>query len=425
MSDFSQNDLVVVTREDEVTRGVVVGGSRFRVYGTAPTWAPEGNTLTSGTNTGDGGIKSVRAGLRAASVTIPAELIFRANDREWQDVLRDTYPSSEVTVAGNVTFAQAGTHEDGTTGPVITATAGTFDDMVDAGVEGCMLEISGGSVSAANKRPRAIKALKPDGSKIDLDPLYTSGASGQISEPLSAQSSVAATLRCGAPIRNRGIAAAGYRNFEFQSADQSSGYFEMVRGAKANTFKFGLDGKGLITQEFQYMAMDYDNPSATSQGSGVTANPFIDNDSMVAGEDLGYFLVGATAQLAAENLVSFSMDGNGNAQGVDDVAGSRNRTGVTVGDIDVTGNIKIYHEKTLMSVMVALGRNGNRVPVDWKVVDPKGNFYWGRLPKTLFEPGGAIPGAKGSKTDGTFNYKTQLGPNGIRTLIWQRFAATP
>lgn len=173
------------------------------------------------------------------------------------------------------------------------------------------------------------------------------------------------------------------------------------------------------------MGMDYLPLATTSVGSGVTPNPFIDNDHMVAGEDLGYFLVGGTAQLAAENLVSFSIDGNGNAQGVDDVAGSRNRSAVTVGDIDITGSMKIYHEQTLMSVLHALGRNGNRVPVDWKVISPKGDFYWGRLVKTLFEPGGPIPGQKGSKVDGTFNFKTQLGPNGIRTMVWQRFAATP
>lgn len=426
---FSQNDLIITTRAQETTPGVVAGGARSRVYGTAPTWAAAGNTITSGTRTGDGGEKSQRAGLRSASVSIPAELIFGANDSEWQDALRDTLPASELLVsAATVSFNQTGTQLDGSTGPVITAASGTFANLYDSGsgaALGCMLEIVGSPVSAANKRPRPIKAIKSDGTQIDLDPLYTTGATGEVSEPLTSQTNVlASVLRVGKPIRNRGIQAASYCDFEFNFADQPGGSFQMVKGCRGSKWKFSLNGKGAISQQFDYEAMDYDNATTTTQGNGtVNANPYVDNDHMVAGEDLGYFLIGATTQLAAVNLTQFDLNGDGSAQGVDNVSGTRSRSGVTVGDMKVSGTIKVYHEHLRLAVLQTLGRNGNRVPIDVKVGDPAGNFYWGRLVKALVEPGGPIPGAANGMTDGSFNIKSQLGPNGLRTWIWQRFAA--
>ena len=67
---FSQNDLVQVTRENEVTPGVVVGGARDRVYGTAPTWSPAGSSNVSAINTGAARFQGVRAGLRYPNVEI-------------------------------------------------------------------------------------------------------------------------------------------------------------------------------------------------------------------------------------------------------------------------------------------------------------------------------------------------------------------
>ena len=96
---FSQNDLVTVTREIEVTPGVIVGAGRYRVYGTAPTFTPAGTTNVSGVNTGVGGIQGIRPGVRSATVDIPSELVFRMNDLELEDFLRDTWTASEITIS--------------------------------------------------------------------------------------------------------------------------------------------------------------------------------------------------------------------------------------------------------------------------------------------------------------------------------------
>lgn len=421
---FSQNDLVQVTREVEVTPGVVTGGDRTRVYGTAPTYTPGGNTTKSGINTGSGAVKSVRAGLRFADSEVPSELVFGLNHEELADVLRDTWPASEVTATDvSVTFAQAGTHEDGSTGPTIVGTAGDFDDFV--GEEGAMMETSGAGVAAANKRPRVIKAVKADGSKIDLDPIYTAGGAGEISEPLTAEGPVTATFRIGKVIRNQGITNIRTVNFEYSFTDQSGGSFVMARGQTANTLRLGIDGKGNVTLDIGYVGMDYDVPTEATQGSGtVTENPYIDNPNITSAEDLTYFLINGVTQLAGDNLTSFSLDGNGSASGIDETSGSRNRVGVTVGDLDFTGSIRVLHEHVKMKILANLGHGGSIVPLDFKLADPLGNFYWIRMPRVLVEPSGPKPGAKGSRTDGTFSYMTEQGPDGIRTLIIQAFAAS-
>ena len=543
MSNFSQNDLTQVTREVEVTPGVVVGAARDRVYGTAPAWSPTGATLTSGINTGSGGVKSVRAGLRAADFTLPSELVFGLNDKEWEDVLRDEFPASEglsvgatvtnvsiasgaqtttangsgadttgartrtfrvtigvwtdgthaitfedspdgsswsaiggalltnddapgvinitdntrngqvidlvysgtqphlravKTVSGtttgavygvgvievadqvSATFANAGTHEDGTTGPTITAAAGAFSAFANG--EGLMMETTG-AAAAPNKRPRMIKAVKSDGTKIDIHPAFVTGGAGEASEPLTNETALA-KFNIGKFLRNQGITNIRTVNFEMNFTDQPGGSFLLVRGQKGAGFKVSFEGKGNVMLEFRYVGMDYNAATTATAGNGtVNQNAAVDNDNMVAGEDLAYFLINGSIQLAAENLTSFSLDGNGNAQGIDDVSGSRFRPGVTVGDIDVTGSMKLYHDHALMTAIANLARNGDRVPLALKIIDPDGNFYWLSLSKVLFEPGGPTGGAKGSKTDGSFNWKSQLGDGASRTFALQAFAA--
>lgn len=426
---FSQNDLVQVTREIEVTEGVVVGGARDRVYGSAPTWAPEGSSLTSPINTGLAAIHSVRAGMRAATVNIPSALTFRLNDLEREDFFRDEHAGAEKTFTDVVVdFSATATHQDGTTGPAIIDPAGAgpflFASIGDGSYDGAMLEISGAAVNAANRWPRPIKAVSADGKQIDLDPTYVTGQAGEFGEPLFAQAGVTATIRAGDLIRTQGIGSIRSSNFEFSFPDQPGGSFQMVRGAKCGSWRLSWDGKGDITEEYGYTAMDYDALAAATQGNGtVNENAAVTNPHMVAGEDLAYLVVGVT-QLAGVNVTSFSLEGTGNAQGIDDVSGpNRGRAGVTVGDVDLTGSIRVYHRHAQMAILAGLGRTGNLAPLAMKFVDPLGNFYWGRLPKVLFEPGGPVPGAKGSRTDGSFNWRSQMASAALRTMIWQRFAA--
>lgn len=428
---FAQNSLVQISREIEVTPGVVVGGDRKRVYGTAPTWDPVGSTKKSGLITGEAAIHSVRAGQRGATVSIPSELVFLLNILEWEDFFRDSLPASEVTLTDvSVTFDPAGAQIPvvdgglGGTGPIITAAAGVFDDIVSADHQGCILEVSGGGVNADNKWPRGIYIAKADGTQIDLMPEYAAGSPGAFGSPLISEGPVTATLKLGKMMKNKPIENARHVNFEFNNTDISAGAFNMVRGARAGTFKLAGDGDGIITTQVDYEAMDYDDETAATQGSGtVDPNTAIDNDSMVFSEDLGYFVVNGVTVLSGDNLGSWSLDGTGTPAAVPPTGGRRDRAGVTVGDVDMSGSIKLYQEAVKLRAVAALARAGTRVPLAAKIQDPAGNFYWIHLPRTLFEPAAAKPGQKTALTDGSFNYMTQMGPGSMRTIVVQAFAA--
>ena len=179
---YSQNDLIAVTRETETTEGVVVGGQRTVTYGTAPAIASGGNRTKSGIITGLGAVQGVRAGLRYGDFALPSQLVWGVNDLEIEDVMRDEFPGSEVTLTSiSATFANAGTHEDGTAGPTVTASASDFDDLI--GLEGAMIETTGAGVATPNKWPRRLKAVKSDGSKFDIWSEYVGGAASAFSEP--------------------------------------------------------------------------------------------------------------------------------------------------------------------------------------------------------------------------------------------------
>lgn len=418
---LAQNDCVVVTREVEVTEGVVVGGDRLRVYGTAPTWAPGSNEITSGINTGDGGVKSVRAGLRFADASIPSELIYRLNIEEMLDVLRTTEPGSEASLSSiSSSWDQAGTQLSTATGPTITATTpGDYTPLI--GLEGGMLETTDvGGIDPANARPRRIIAV--DANQIDVDPLYTTGTVGQISEPLITEGPLTADFDMGKLIRDQGKLNTRTVNFEFEATDHSGGSFLMARGQSGSKLSMGFDGKGVWTLGVEYMGTDYDDVTSVTQGSGtVTPNPSVDFDNMTSAEDLTFFLLNGSTQIAGENITTFALDGDATAQGVDNVAGSRNRTGVTTGDLVFTGSIKLLHDNDKILVATTLGRAGTLVPMSWKIISPDGDFIWMTIQKMLLTPSGPVPGAKGSLTDGTFNWLAQLGPGITRQLTIQHF----
>lgn len=409
---FSQNDLVQVTREIETTEGEVIGGARVRTYGLAPTYKADGNTTKSGINTGSGGTRGIRAGLRFADVDLPSELVFELNHPEFEDVLRDEFPASPIKTSVTATYAPAGTHEDGSTGATVTGSAGDFDDFV--GEEGAIVEASG-PTEALNQNAHVLKAVSSDGSKIDF---Y-----GQV----ATEAAIASVLSIGQPCRNRGIENARSVNFEFNYTDQPGGSFVMARGQKGNGLKIDIDAKGNVRVGFNYIGMDYDIATEATQGNGtVTANPGVDNENINSAEDLTSFVIGnpgdsAATEIAGDNLTTFSLSGAGNGSGIDEVAGSRSRPGTTVGDLDFTGSLKVLHEHTKMKILMTLAHAGNKTPIAWKLVDPDGNFYWMRLAKALFKPSGPMPGAKNSRTDGTFAFDTQLGDGDVRTFIVQAF----
>lgn len=428
---FSQNDLVEVTREVEVTPGVPVGGDRDRVYGTTPSYTPGSTILTSGINTGKGVVMCVRLGKRWSDSDVPSELVFQLNALEQEDFFRQLWPVAEAKDAAVLaTWLQAGTHLDGTTGPTIS---GIFTNLL--GQEGCMLVTTDpgpSGVSAPNLRDRAIKAVSA--SQIDIEPLYTTGAPAAVGEPLTGEGPLAADFNVGLVLRDQGIQNIRTVNFEYQFTDQTSGAsFIAALGQKGATWNLAIDGSGNVGQSFTYMGQDFTDLGEVTLGSGTVNDiPARKNCNMTSGDDLANLWVAGITEIALENnLVSFNLDGNGTAAGVDNTAGSVARPAVTVGDNVFTGSLQLLHRHGPVKVLTNLSRAGTIVPVDLKIADPTGNFYWFRQPDTLFSPSGPKPGAKGSNTDASFDMALQGGcrqgaaadPVDIRTVIIQAFAA--
>lgn len=426
---FSQNDLVQVTREVEVTPGVVVGGDRKRVYGTAPSYTPGSTILTSGINTGKAVVMCVRLGKRFADSDVPSELIFQLNALEQEDFFRQEWPVTEAKDAAvAATWLQAGTHLDSTTGPTIT---GSFANLV--GTEGCMLvttDPASSGVSAANLRDRAIKAVSA--SQIDIEPLYTTGAPAAVGEPLADEGPLAADFNVGLVLRDQSIQNIRTVNFEYQFTDQTSGSsFITAVGQKGATWNLAIDGSGNVGQSFTYVGQDFTDLGEVTVGSGTVNDiPARANCNMTSGDDLANFWVAGITEISTEfNLVSFNLSGDGTAAGIDTTAGSVARPAVTVGDAVFTGSMTLLHRHGPMKVLTNLSRAGTIVPVDLKIADPLGNFYWFRLVDTLFSPMGPKPGEKGSNTDGSFDFQLQGGerqgsaqdPVDIRTVNIQAF----
>ncbi|MEM1204777.1 MAG: hypothetical protein AAGN66_16230 [Acidobacteriota bacterium] len=419
----AQSELVQVTRETEVNDGAVVGGPRKRVYGKGISWEAQGDMEDSPLVTGEGERHDSQPKGRSAKVTVPSVLVYGLNHDELCDWMRvDSFPA-DVTISGtDLEMVADATHADGSTGPaIVSATAGKFSTLVglSQGAEQLLL-ISEAWSTDDNSFPRAIKAVSAQ--QIDLEPTYVSGVAGEPGAPVQDEAPGAdVVLRVGAPVRNGKIQDARSVNFEGEYTDQD-GDFQMIRGCKCGSFKFRINGKGAMELEFGYEALDYDTPTATSQGSGEIANSAIDNEMMM-GARVKYVLIGGTLNIARKNLTMLEITGDGKAESDDDVVGSESSVAVTLASQSYEGSLDVYHSKVASARLTALGRGREVTTLD-VVTEPdaKGNFYVFRC-RVRFARALSKPGESG-RTKGQFPFRLVRFPNGTRSFIVQAFAGS-
>lgn len=422
---FSQTDLVTVTAEDETVPGVVVGGARERVYHSGAEWSPSSSVSESAEITGDGQVRDVALEMRAVdSVTIPNPLVYGLHHAEWARHLRiTTGPPAAVSVAGvSATFTPAGTHSDGSTGPVITAAAASFDDLVTASAVGAMMVITG-AATGANNKPRRIKALAADGSQIDIDPLYHVGSAGEFGEPIQTEGPVSITIDIGVLMKAGAIPAttALYRNYEFFYPDQTS--YQLLRGCRPVGGSLGFTGKGEWTQTFNEAGLDFDTVTGATAGNGtVNTLPASTNPRFMAGRDMTWFVVNGTTVLSGTNLTAFNLAWDGSPNSADDVAGNLNRACVDLGNLKFTGSLTAHHKQAITVIHQALARAGTAFPIDVAMTDPLGNSHWFGLPRVIAAPHGPSAGAQGSRAENQFDFKAfKHGDAG--SFVWQAFPA--
>jgi hypothetical protein len=422
MTVYAQNDLVQITRKVEVTAGTPVAGARDATYFANATFTSESQEYKSTLVTGFGAIHDVRLGMRSGNASLQGLLIYALNKAEIEDQMRSTF--SAVVSAGpvNATFDNTGTHIDASAGPTIVAAATTFDDFI--GAEGALLFVSGAGVAGPNKNwARAIKAIKPDGSQIDLEPLYVTGTGGTINEPLTDEGPVSATFTLGMWIRNMGIEGARYVDFEQKFTDVGTS-FDAWLGCRGSGFSLSWEGQNPVQANYNYMAMDFNAESGTSIGNGtVTANAALTNRQITGGSDLTTFTYAGVHTFSGSALTAFSVEANGNAQGVDNVSGIDSRAGVTVGDLDFTGSMTIAHEGVKSRTASTISRTGGLSPLDIIFRDPDGNRIVIRFPKLMLRPTSPSGGAKGARVEPQFQFSTAIGSQTLRTAIIQLIPA--
>ncbi len=424
MATLAQNDSQRLTRLIEVTPGVVATSARGRVYNTGASMTAEGGENKSNLISGAGYDLDVRAGLRAAGVEIPSELVYLLNDKELEDVLRSTYIAEVAPVSTTFTFDQTGAHEDGSVGPTVVAAAGSFNAILaTADFKGIFFNLTGAALHAQNRGDRVIKDIAADGSKIDVDPAYGSGTAGLFGGPLFDEAAKAGILSVGQWVRNGPPSAGRSVNFELDAMDLPGGSYWIVNGCRGNTYKEAFSGKGNVTRDFGYMGLDYTDEAATTVSiASEIANAAIDNSVINAANDLSFFAIGGGYVLSGLNLTQFSLDLTGNASGADDVSGTPTRVEVGLGDISVSGSLSIYHRATLTAALAAFGRQGTLKSIAWGYVDPAGNRLYRHIPYALLNRNAPKGGAKNSRTSSAINFMTR-GTSTHKTIIFQQISA--
>lgn len=433
MVDFAQNTLVKSTREVETVFGEVDGGQRTIILGTNVAVTPDGTLVRSGLKTGRATVACIALESRWADAAVTSQLHFMVNDVEMEDYFRATFPAPTKTVVAAAIWSQSGTPLAGGAGPTLTVAAGELAAFI--GCEGAILVTTdplGSGVDPANLRDRPILAVAADGSQIDFEPLYTTGGPGEVGEPLVPEGPLAVTVDAGSHIRDGDIANARSINIQHQYTGINNGdSFFMGKGQKAGTFALGVAGKGNISLDITYMGQDYDPMSAVDQGTGTDLpNAGEGNCNMVGGR-MAHLWVGAVNDLSPKGMVtSFDLAGDGTAAGIDDTAGSIQRAGVTLGESVFTGGINFLNEHDITLLIANLARIGGRTPIDLKVTDQLGNYYWIRAPETVLKPGGPAPEEAGNNaSDISFEvfegFRTgEADPVGLRQVIVQRFDIT-
>lgn len=429
MTTYAQTDLVQITREVEVTGGTPTGGARDATYFANPSFTPDSAEYISALVTGYGEVQDVRLGMRSGTLALQGLLIFELNKKEIEDELRSTFSSTLSVGPVNATFDNTGTHVDTTAGPTIVAAASTFTSFI--GAEGTLLFVSGAGVAGPNKNwARAIKAVKSDGTQIDLEPLYVSNTAGLINEPLTDEGPVSATFKIGAWIRSGSITGARYANFEqkFTDITAGGGSYAAYVGCRGSGMGLTWEGQNPVQANYNYMAMDFLAEGSATIGNGtVTANPALNATTnrrqITGGSDLTTFTFAAVNTFNGTALTAFSVEGNGNAQGVDNVSGIDSRAGVTVGDLVWTGSMTIAHEGVKSRTAATISRTGGKSPLDIVFRDPDGNQIVFRFPSVMLRPSAPSAGAKGSRVEPNFAFTASMGNTTTRTFIMQLIPA--
>lgn len=425
---------------EETVVGEVEQGVYDQILVTGPTFAYPDNEVVAN-DTGDrGGMTGRRRISKGGDATFP--LLFRhgSNTLLEEHSWRDDY-TAEFTVTGtsDINIDPAGTHEDGSTGIVITAPASTFNDLV-GGVGDGVLAYMRAWVTTDNNQAVGIKAVKADGSKLDIYNTYGAGAvASPFGAPKTGETLQSAVLRFGKILRNKRKGNPGRRALSLlvdRYMHINSGRFKTLAGWVADNWDFEVPDEGPVHATVTGNGRIWTPGSMTPQNGQAADSHFADNipdrQMIVGGEDLENFGIFGYPNtnnptpvpllLGDTNITSFSFSLAGNNNVLRNILGMK---GVLVrrGKFDMTGSIGYYvADDTVLADLERLGDPDNHYRAAQNLVfkDPEGYRKGLTQCRSVFGQTGGEGGGDGEET-GTLAFGSEAVSTTHRTCILQEW----
>ena len=169
-------------------------------------------------------------------------------------------------------------------------------------------------------------------------------------------------------------------------------YFNFL-GCAANTMSLDLKTNQILTGKMGFMGLS--STVSGSQTSGATITAAATNTPMNAVANVASIQQDYAAMTAKFNSLTVNVANNIRAQ---DAIGTLGHVGLSLGKIDVSGNIELYFEdSTMYDKYIA----ATAFSFSFRVVDAEGNAYIVTIPRAKFESSSVVAG--GIDTDIMFS----------------------
>lgn len=314
------------------------------------------------------------------------DLNFNANHIVSEEVRSDRMISDLIKVAedgsGTIDFELSATSYDDWIANVMANAWGTDVDVSATDISFAASDDSINSVSNAFGDVVAGQYLKVSGAATAANNGYhriVTAASGKLTTASSlVDESAGATVSVvGSMIRN----GTALRSATIQKhiEDAQTPHFLNFVGSRFDTMSMNFTATQIVTGQFGIMCKTVE--SGTSQYTGATTPAATSTEPMSASAHLTNVEIDDAASSAFFRSLSLNIANNLRPQ---DAIGSLQHAGISLGTLDITGDIELYFQDgTLLSKYI----NSEYFRISFVVADAAGGGYVISMPKVKFETG--------------------------------------